>query len=267
MSRVTPLQLAQWKKAGRKIIALTAYDYPMAKALDEAGVDVILVGDSVATTVLGLPDTVAVTMDEMIHHAMAVSRAVARAMVVGDMPFLSYHLSTSRALKNAARFLRQGGCQAVKLEGFRPAVVEAMVDAGIPVMGHLGLLPQRVRLTGGYKVAGRTPQETSHLLAQAKELERAGCFSLVLECVMPEPARQITEALSIPTIGIGSGPHCDGQILVLHDMLGLTAGPRLPRFVRRYADLAGTIREAVASYVRDVQRGEYPAPHETYAED
>lgn len=265
MSRVTPPMLRQWKREGRKIAALTSYDAPTAGALDRAGIDVILVGDSVGTAVLGLSDTVGVTMDAMIHHAAAVSRAVHRAMVVGDMPFLSFHLSTTRALKNAARFLREGGCHAVKLEGHRPKVVEAMVDAGIPVMGHLGLLPQRVRLTGSYRVAGRSGDERAVLLEHARDLEQAGCFSLVLECVMPEPAGEISAALSIPTIGIGSGSSCDGQILVLHDMLGLS-GERVPRFVRRYAELADVILTAVTAYAEDVRQGRFPAPNETYAE-
>jgi len=258
--------LRQWKQEGRKITALTSYDFPTAQVIDKAGIDIVLVGDSVGTAVLGLPDTVGVTMDAMIHHAQAVSRGAARAMVVGDMPFLSFHLSTTRAMKNAARFLQEGGCHAVKLEGFRPAVVEAMVDAGIPVMGHLGLLPQRVRLTGSYRVAGRSSHEGALLLEHAKALEQAGCFSIVLECVMPGPAGEITDALSIPTIGIGSGPHCDGQILVLHDILGLS-GPRIPRFVRRYADLVDVIRKAVSAYAEDVLQGRFPASHETYSEE
>ena len=264
--RVTPSMLRQWKQEGRKISALTSYDFPTAQVVDKAGIDIVLVGDSVGTAVLGLPDTVGVTMDAMIHHAQAVSRGVERAMVVGDMPFLSYHLSTARAMRNGARFLQEGGCQAVKLEGPRPAVVEAMTDAGIPVMGHLGLLPQRLRLTGSYRIAGRSAEEGALLLQHAKELEQAGCFSIVLECVMPEPAGEITAALSIPTIGIGAGPHCDGQILVLHDILGLS-GPRVPRFVRRYADVRDVIHNAVSAYADDVLQGRFPASHETYSEE
>lgn len=263
---VTPALLRRWKSESRKISALTAYDYPVACITDGAGIDVILVGDSVGTAVLGLPDTVGVTMDAMIHHSRAVSRGVKRALVVGDMPFLSYHLSTSRALENAARFLQEGGCQAVKLEGFRPAVVEVLVDAGVPVMGHLGLLPQRIRLTGSYRVAGRSEHERALLLEQAQALERAGCFAIVLECVMPEPAGDVTRALSVPTIGIGSGPLCDGQILVIHDMLGLGRG-RVPRFVRRYADLEDAIRRAVGAYADDVREGRFPGSHETYSEE
>ncbi|MBN1424398.1 3-methyl-2-oxobutanoate hydroxymethyltransferase [Candidatus Fermentibacteria bacterium] len=264
--RVTPALLGKWKSEGHRITALTAYDYPLACVLDSAGIDVVLVGDSVGTAVLGLPDTVGVTMDAMIHHSRAVARGVTRALLVGDMPFLSYHLSASQALENAARFLQEGGCQAVKLEGFYPQLVETLVDVGIPVMGHLGLLPQRVRLTGSYRVAGRSADERTTLFEQAQALERAGCFAMVLECVIPEPAGEITRALAIPTIGIGSGPHCDGQILVTHDMLGLNRG-RVPRFVRRYADLDETIRRAVGAYADDVREGRFPVSHETYSEE
>ncbi len=264
--RVTPAVLLRWKREGRKIVALTAYDAVMGSIHDEAGVDIVLVGDSVGTAVLGFPDTVCVTMDEMVHHASAVSRGVRRAMVVGDMPFLSFKLSHAQALENAARFLREGGCQAVKLEGYCPSLVEAMVDAGIPVMGHLGLLPQRVRLTGSYRVIGRRSEESQRLVEQARGLEQAGCFALVLECVMPGPAEEITGSLKIPTIGIGSGAGCDGQILVVNDMLGLTGG-RIPRFVRVYADLRRVILNAVAAYATDVREGRYPAVSETYSEE
>jgi 3-methyl-2-oxobutanoate hydroxymethyltransferase len=260
---VTPSLLKRWKKDGRKITSLTAYDFPMARLLDEAGIDVILVGDSLGMVVLGLADTVGVDMETMVYHTSIVSGAVERALVVADLPFLSYHLSVSQALENAGRLLREGGSQAVKLEGFRPQLVEAMVDAGIPVVGHLGMLPQSFRLTGKYRVAGRKTAEQERLQREAEELAEAGCCAIVLECVLPEPARLISQALSIPTIGIGSGSGCDGQILVVHDMLGLTSVEQ-PRFVRCYAHLADTISTAAKQYIADVREGTFPSDEESY---
>ena len=260
---VTPSVLKRWKKEGKKITALTAYDHTIARILDEAGIDLILVGDSLGMVVMGLPDTVGVNMDIMVYHTSIVSTAVKRAIVVSDLPFLSYHLSVSQALENAGRLLQEGGSKAVKLEGFRPRLVEAMVDAGIPVIGHLGMVPQSVRLTGKYRVAGRRAGEQERLQKQAEELTEAGCCAIVLECVLPEPARAISASLSIPTIGIGSGNGCDGQILVVHDMLGLTAAKQ-PRFVRCYAHLAQEIGSAVKQYTTDVEEGTFPSDDETY---
>jgi len=262
--KVTPSVLKKWKKEGRKIVALTAYDHSFARILDTSGVDVILVGDSLGMVIMGLPDTVGVEMDDMVHHTTTVCRAVERALVVTDLPFLSYHLSVSQALENAGRLLQQGGCQAVKLEGCRPKIVETLVDAGIPVMGHIGLAPQSVRLSGGYRVAGKSVTGRSELIDQAKELEHAGCFAIVLECILPEPAKAITASISVPTIGIGSGKDCDGQILVINDMLGLTT--RTSKFVRRYASLGDEIHRAVRQFADDVIEGTFPASEESYEE-
>jgi len=265
-NRITPSSLRRLKKAGTPIVALTAYDYITATLLDSAGVDVILVGDSVGMVVMGLSDTVGVKMESMIYHTSLVARGVRHALVVADLPFLSYHCSTSQALENAGRLLQDGGCFAVKLEGFRPELIRTMVDAGIPVMGHIGLTPQSYRLSGTYRISGRRQHEREDIIEQAKILEEAGCFSLVLEAMTPEPAREISELLSIPTIGIGAGPGCDGQILVLHDLVGLTTG-EAPKFVRRYASVAGDISRAVTAYADDVRSRRFPSTEETYSEN
>ena len=256
--------LVRIKQQGGKIAALTAYDYLAAQLLDRTGIDVILVGDSLANVVLGYPTTVPVTMDEMLHHAKAVAHGVTRALTVADMPFLSYQTGLDDAVRNAGRFLKEGGVEAVKLEGAGPVlpVVERLVEMGIPVMGHLGYTPQSVHRFGSNIVQAKTAARAGALLNDAIALEGAGAFAVVLECVPAEVARMITERLTIPTIGIGAGPDCDGQILVLHDALGLT--PRSPRLAKRYLELGALISEAAASYIREVRAGEFPAPEHCY---
>jgi 3-methyl-2-oxobutanoate hydroxymethyltransferase len=266
MARVTTAALMEMKARGEKITMLTAYDYPTACLLDEAGIDMLLVGDSLGNVVLGYEDTLPVTMDEMIHHTRAVSRGARRAMVVGDMPFMSYQISLSDALLNAGRFLKEGGAQAVKLEGGseRTDVVRALVETGIPVVGHLGLTPQSVHQLGGFRMQGRDEAAARRLIEDALALEAAGIFALVLECVPAQLAAQVTDRLQVPTIGIGAGPGCDGQVLVIHDMLGL-AVRRVPKFVRQYASLGSIIKDAARAYQEDVRRGRFPASEHCYA--
>ena len=249
-----------------RIVALTAYDHPTARILDEAGADILLVGDSVGNVVLGLESTLPVTIQVMLHHTAAVVRAHPRALVVADMPFLSYHTGAAEAVRNAGRFIQEAGAEAVKIEGGvrRAAIIRAMVDADIPVMGHIGLTPQSVNALGGYRVQGRDGDAVDLLLADAHAVEEAGAFSLVLEAIPAAVGSLITHSIGIPTIGIGAGPDCDGQILVSHDLFGLTAGSP-PRFVRRYADLAETMREAVRRYAADVRAGTFPSEVESYA--
>jgi 3-methyl-2-oxobutanoate hydroxymethyltransferase len=262
--KVRTNHLRAFKKAGRKIAALTAYDFLTAQLLDQAGIDMILVGDSLANVVLGYPNTLPVTMEEMLHHSKAVARGVSRALTVGDLPFLSYQTGMDDALRNAGRFLKEGAMEAVKLEGAGPVlgIIERLVQAGIPVLGHLGYTPQAVHRFGSEIVQGKTPAKAGELLDDAVALEGAGAFGVVLECVPAEVARMITERLTVPTIGIGAGPFCDGQILVLHDMLGLTS--RSPRFVKRYASLDGIVAGAAEAYIREVRQGEFPAPEHCY---
>lgn len=257
--KITVSTLKKFKKDGIKITALTAYDYPTAKILDEGGVHFILVGDSLGMAVLGYESTIPVTMDDMVHHTKAVSKAAKNAFIVADMPFMSYNISKEDALKNAARLLSEGSAQAVKLEGGVEIAetVKAIVNAGIPVVGHIGLTPQSVNKLGGYKVQGKDDKTASKLKSDAKSLEDAGICALVLECVPMDLAKEITESLSIPTIGIGAGPYCDGQILVLHDMLGLTQGHK-PKFVKQYANISQIIKDAVGGYISDVQNGSFP---------
>jgi 3-methyl-2-oxobutanoate hydroxymethyltransferase len=254
-------------KGLRKIAALTAYDAPTAQLLDRAGVDILLVGDSVEMVVYGAADTLSATLERMVAHARAVSSSARRALVVGDLPYLTYHTSTDDAVRNAARFLVEGGCRAVKLEGGarRLPVVRAILDAEIPVMGHIGLTPQSVHALGGFKVQGKRRTEAERLLDDAKRLADAGVFSLVLECVPEDLAARITDAVPVPTIGIGAGPRCDGQILVFHDMVGFKAnGAHTPRFVRQYADVGSVISEAVSRYVEEVRSGEFPNEAESF---
>ncbi len=263
--RVTTRSFRRLKQNGKKIAVLTAYDFPTAKILDSAGIDCILVGDSAGTVVAGHENTLPITMDEMIFLSKAVVRGVSRALVVGDMPFLSFQTSETDAIRNAGRFLKEAGAQAVKLEGgseIAPLILR-MVDLGIPVMGHIGLTPQSVNKFGGYLVMGKTEKQKKYLLQSAKALQDAGCFSMVLESVLPDVAREITESVRIPTIGIGAGPHCDGQVLVISDMIGLFEEFR-PKFVRAYADLAGIIRKAVTEYIDDVRNGKFPGEEESY---
>ena len=252
------------QKEKRKITVLTAYDYPFAKLVDEAGMDIVLVGDSLGMVCLGYESTLPVTMREMIHHVKAVSRAVRHALIVADMPFGSYQ-GVEGSLRNARRFIKDSGAQAVKLEGGKRVLtqVKALVRAGIPVMGHLGMTPQSVSELGGYKVQGRTTAEQERILGEARELEDAGIFSLVLECVPSSFARRLTKVLKIPTIGIGAGPDTDGQVLVLHDLLGFESQVK-PRFVRQYADLNRTIRKALRDYREDVLEGKFPSKEESF---
>lgn len=247
------------KEKGQKIVMLTAYDAPTAKILSECGVDIILVGDSVGNSLLGYESTIPVTLEDVIHHCAAVKRGGPKSLIVGDMPFMSYKVSIEQALENCGRMLQQGGAEAVKIEGAGRVLptVEAIVDAGIPVMGHIGLTPQSVFELGGYRVQGRTADKAELLVEQAEALESAGAFSLVIELVPSETARLITEAVDIPTIGIGAGPHCDGQVLVLWDMLGLFEEFK-PKFVKKYADIRSVIVKAVQEYSDDVRTGSFP---------
>jgi 3-methyl-2-oxobutanoate hydroxymethyltransferase len=263
VQRVRAPGLKEMKQRGEKIAMLTAYDALMARLLERAGIDVLLVGDSVGMVLLGYETTLPVTLEAMIHHSRAVSRAAERALVVADMPFLTYQVSAVEALRNAGRLVQEGGAQAVKIEGGRAVVETAarLVDAGIPVMGHLGLIPQSVHQLGGYRRQARSKGDAERLLEDARALEGAGVFAIVLECIPAEVARGVTAELSIPTIGIGAGPHCDGQVLVSHDALGLTAGA-VPSFVKQYAHLGALVAEGVKAYIREVKDGRFPAPAE-----
>ncbi len=264
--KVTIPALRARKAAGPKIVCLTAYDHPTAGILDEAGVDLILVGDSLGMVVLGYENTVPVTMDEMLHHTRAVTRAVKRALVVGDMPYFSFHMSADETVRNASRFLKEGGAAAVKIEGAskrRLKLVEAMVEAEIPVMGHVGLTPQSIHHLGRYRVRGTAAEGARRIVDDARNLERAGAFAVVLESMPVEVAAEVTRAVGIPTIGIGAGPACDGQVLVLHDLLGFSTG-YMPKFVRKYADLHAVIGGAVGAYAADVRHGRFPDDATSY---
>jgi 3-methyl-2-oxobutanoate hydroxymethyltransferase len=264
--KVTIAALQSKKHRREPITMLTAYDYPTAQALDRAGVDAVLVGDSLAMVVLGHPNTLAVTMEEMLHHCRAVSRAAARAHVVGDLPFMSYQVSPSDAVRNAGRMVKEGGVDSVKLEGGRAmaATVEAIVAAGIPVMGHLGLTPQSLRQLDGWKDQAKSADAARRLLEDAQILEHAGCYAVVVEAIPDRVARLVAERLEIPVIGIGAGPHCDGQVLVTHDLLGLI--PEFgPKFVRRYADLGAEMARAFGAYIEDVRAGLFPSRDESYS--
>ena len=268
LSETSPLTipLLVAAKGREKIAMLTAYDAPSAALLDAAGVDVLLVGDSVEMAIYGEPNTLSATMDSMVRHSRAVSRSVKRAVVVGDMPFLSYQTDTGRAVENAGRFLAEGGCAAVKLEGGTRSLpaIEAILAADIPVMGHVGLTPQSFHKLGGFKVQGREPGSALEIREDAKALADAGCFAVVLECVPAPLAAEITQEIAVPTIGIGAGVDCDGQVLVFHDVMGLTRDLR-PRFVRRYADLSTVIEEAAKAFTRDVKSGSFPSAEESFA--
>ncbi len=248
-------------KGKRKITELTAYDYPTALLADKSGIDMLLVGDSLAMVVLGHEDTLSVGMTEMLHHTLAVSRGASRAMVIGDMPFMSYQASVEQALINAARFMKEARAQAVKLEGGARVVpqIRAMVEAGIPVQGHIGLTPQSAAQFGGFKVQAKTAEAARVLIEDAQALAEAGCFSIVLEAVPASIAEMVTQAVSIPTIGIGAGPACDGQVLVVHDVLGLY-DRFVPKFVKRYAKLDDLIVEALSRYREEVEQGIFPGP-------
>ena len=263
--KITIQDFIKRKQEKNKISMLTAYDYPFARIVDEAGIDAILVGDSLAMVVQGLENTLPVTMDEMIYHARMVSRAAARSMVIGDMPYLSYQISIEDAVRNAGRFLKEGGAQAVKLEGGREVEekVKSLTRSEIPVMAHIGLTPQAIHRMGGYKVQGKTEEAAQRLMDDAKILEDAGAFSMILEAIPAELAGRITEELSIPTIGIGAGPLCDGQILVLHDVLGLFER-FVPRFVKRYANLKEDALSVIKQYKKEVDEGIFPSKEHSF---
>ncbi len=263
---VTVHGLLKMKETGARIVVLTCYDALFARLLDEGGVDILLVGDSVNQVLAGAETTLSATLDQMIYHTKIVRRGAERALVVCDLPFLSYQVSPQDAIRNAGRVMQETGCHAVKLEGGQPmaATVRALVDVGIPVMGHLGLTPQSVHALGGYRVQGRDDTTAERIKGDAKALEDAGAFSIVLELIPAPLASQITKSLTIPTIGIGAGPACDGQVLVLHDMLGLNER-FAAKFVKRYAALAADVREAVQLYAAEVREGRYPGPEHSFA--
>ncbi len=262
----TVATFAAAKAGGGRIAMLTAYDYSVARLVDEGGADAILVGDSLGMVMLGYEDTVSVTMEDMIHHTRAVARGARKAMVVADLPFLSYHLSVAQAVENAGRLMQQGRAQAVKLEGgsLIAPQIRAIVDASIPVMGHIGLTPQSVNALGGFKVQGRDVESVRQLIDDAKAVEDAGAFAVVVECVPARVAERLTAALSIPTIGIGAGPGCDGQVLVYQDMLGMFDG-FVPKFVKRFAEAGEVMRKAFADYVAGVKDGSFPGPEHVFS--
>lgn len=266
--RVSITQIREMKQKGEKIAMLTAYDYATAKLIDGAGIPLILVGDSLGMVVLGYESTIPVTMDEMIHHTKAVVRGTTRALIVGDMPFMTYQVSVDDALRNAARFIQEGGAQTVKLEGGEnmAETVKRVVSSGIPVMGHIGLTPQSIHQLGGFKVMGKTPEAALRLINDAKALDEAGVFAIVLECV-PEPlSKLITEKVSVPTIGIGAGKYCDGQVQVISDLLGLYTD-FVPKHAKQFARLFEIIKSATADYIAEVQAGAFPTEKQSYAMD
>lgn len=266
--RVNINQIKEMKQKGEKIAMLTAYDYSTAKLVDEAGVPLILVGDSLGTVVLGYGSTIPVTMDEMLHHTRAVARGVKNAMVIGDMPFMTYHISTEDALRNAARFIQEGGAQAVKLEGGVNVAdkVSAIISCGIPVMGHIGLTPQSINQLGGFKIQGKSLETARKLLADAQALDEAGAFAVVLETMPTALASHISQRISIPTIGIGAGAGCDGQVQVISDMLGLFTD-FVPKHAKQYAKLAGVMSTAIASYKEEVEKGSFPTEAQSFPMD
>jgi 3-methyl-2-oxobutanoate hydroxymethyltransferase len=265
VARATVLSLKEKKRNGQKISMLTAYDFPTARMMDEVGIDMILVGDSLGNVVLGYETTLFVTMDDMVHHTKAVTRAAKNTMVVADMPFLSFHISVEESLRNAGRLMQEAGAHAVKIEGGRErvAVVRALTESGIPVMGHIGLTPQTVHQLGGFRVQGKDVESARRLIDDAKALEEAGAFAVVLECVPAPLAKKVTQEVGIPTIGIGAGPDCDGQVLVNHDMIGLFGG-HVAKFVRQYAQVGEIMKEAFKAYKEDVEKGTFPAEEHCY---
>ncbi|UCD54014.1 MAG: 3-methyl-2-oxobutanoate hydroxymethyltransferase [Dehalococcoidia bacterium] len=266
--RVSISQIKDMKQKGEKITMLTAYDYTTAKIIDEAGVPLILVGDSLGMVVLGYESTIPVTMEEMLHHTKAVVRGAKQAMVVGDMPFMTYHVSASDALRNAARFIQEGGAQAIKLEGGVTVAekVRSIVDCGIPVVGHIGLTPQSIHQLGGYKVQGKTSEAALKMVEDAQALEEAGAFAIILETVPAPLATVITRKVGIPTIGIGAGVGCDGQVQVISDILGLFTG-FVPKHAKQYAKMADTIRAAVSEYDKEVKAGSFPTDEQSFSMD
>ncbi len=265
MAQVTTVALKKMKASGEPITMLTAYDFPFAQMVDEAGVDIVLVGDSLGMVVLGYDSTLPVTQGDMLRHTAAVARGVERAMVVADMPFMTYQISPEQALENAGQLVKEAGAQAVKLEGGDPVLgtIRKIVDAGIPVMGHLGLTPQSIHQLGGYRVQGREKKAAERLKGEACALESAGCFSIVLEAIPSWLAKEVTESVSVPTIGIGAGPHCDGQVLVLHDVLGIFQEFK-PKFVKRYTNLREGAVRALKEFVKEVREGEFPTAEYSY---
>lgn len=266
IKQVSTQDIIRMKQAGRAIAMLTAYDFPTARILDEIGIDAVLVGDSANMVFYGESSTLSITVDQMIYHTRAVARAVRRALVIADMPFMSYQVNPDDALRNAGRFLKEAGATAVKMEGGLPILptIRRVIEAGIPVMGHLGLVPQSIHRFGGYGVRGRTDQERAFLKESAIALDGAGCFSMVLEAIPSELALEISRSVKIPTIGIGAGVGCDGQILVTNDLLGIFEDFQ-PKFVRRYAELAQTMRGAFTRYVQDVRDRKFPSDDESYS--
>ena len=267
-AKMTLGKLQQKKKNGEKITMMTAYDYSAATLVDQAGIDTILIGDSLGNVMLGYDSTVPVTMDEMIHHCKAVSRAVKNGFIIGDMPFMSYQSSIEKAIENAGRFLKEASCDSIKLEGGSDMAptIKAIVKAGIPVCGHIGLTPQTATMLGGYKVQGKDAESARKLLQSAKDIEEAGAFMVVFECIPDTLAARITKELSIPTIGIGAGVDCDGQVLVYHDILGLYER-FTPKFVKQYLKLAPMIKEALMQYKTDVEKGVFPGPDHIFKMD
>jgi 3-methyl-2-oxobutanoate hydroxymethyltransferase len=266
--KMTPVEIQAMKMEGKKITMLTAYDYPMALLEDRAGIEIILVGDSLGMTVLGYENTIPVTMDEMVHHTKAVTRGAKYALIIGDMPFMSYNISEREAILNAGRFLKEGGADAVKLEGGASVkdIIKGIVKAGIPVMGHLGLTPQTISMLGGFKVQGKDAQSAQRIIDDALLLEDAGAFSVLLEAIPAPIAKKITERLRIPTVGIGAGIHCDGQVLVVHDMLGLF-DRFTPKFAKRYINLSEMILNAFESYREEVLKGTFPTDQHSFHMD
>ncbi|HEX2235083.1 MAG TPA: 3-methyl-2-oxobutanoate hydroxymethyltransferase [Actinomycetota bacterium] len=261
---ITVRDVRAFKERGERFPMLTAYDASQARLLDEAGIPLLLVGDTLGMEVLGFPSTVPVTLDDMLHHTAAVARGARNALVIGDMPFMTYQVSVEEGVRNAGRFLKQAGAGAVKLEGGAPVVdlVRRLVAVGVPVMGHVGLTPQSVNQLGGWRVQGRSHEQAERILADAKALEAAGAFAIVLEAVPAALAREITQTLTVPTIGIGAGPHCDGQVLVFHDVFGMSEFSA--RFVKRYAQVGDSVRAGAARFAEDVRAGRYPGPEHSY---
>ncbi len=269
MGRISIHKLKEWKAQGHRFAMITAYDYPSARLVEQAGIPIILVGDSLGSVVLGYDSTVPVTMDDVVYHTRAVVRATEKAIVVADMPFMSYQADPNEAMRNAGRLLKEGGATAVKLEGGSHVapLVRRMVESGIPVMGHLGLTPQSVNQFGGHKVQGKTPAAAAKLLNDARALEEAGAFAIVLETIPAPLARMVTERITIPTIGIGAGPHCDAQVQVFHDLLGIYDDQRTLRHAKRYAVVGETIREAVRAYISEVESAAFPTAEHSFEMD
>jgi 3-methyl-2-oxobutanoate hydroxymethyltransferase len=265
MKKITILDLQKMKDSGEKITMLTAYDYPTARMLDESGVDVLLIGDSVGNVMMGYENTLPVTIDDMVYHTRAVAKARKRALVVADMPYMSYQVSIEEARRNAGRLIQQGGAEAIKLEGGEnmEAVIKALSEVDIPVMGHIGLTPQSIHRMGGYKVQGKEERQWQKLLADALAVERAGAFSVVLEAIPHELAKEITATLHIPTIGIGAGVNCDGQVLVINDVLGLSGSFR-PKFVKQYVQLEPVIKKAVQEFINEVKEEKFPTKAQSF---